>query len=230
MDDLKKRLLEAEEQIKTQHYREWRRKVQNYKDMNRIAKKGQILFTGSSLMEQFPIAEYCLSSGLDVTVYNRGISGTTTDEFLAEIDAVLFGPEPSRVFINIGTNDLAERTDGEHWQMHLLKNYESILQQLKTRLPETEVYLMAYYPVNMDVLRSFGKDKKFGLRSKEHMADTNAKIALLAEKYGYQFIDVNDGITDADGNLKKEITVDGIHMYARGYESIFEALKPYILA
>ena len=32
-------------------------KVKRYRHLNKYAKKGQILFTGSSLMEQFPINE-----------------------------------------------------------------------------------------------------------------------------------------------------------------------------
>ena len=66
--------------------------------MNRFAKKGQLLFTGSSLMKQFPIAEYCLSAGLPVTVYNRGIGGTTTDDILRNIDTVLFDEERLRLY------------------------------------------------------------------------------------------------------------------------------------
>ena len=78
----------------------------------------------------------------------RGIGGYTTDDFLTNIDTVLFDLEPSKIFINIGTNDMNIREDGEDWNAHLLTNYETILKQIKERLPETEVYMMAYYPVN----------------------------------------------------------------------------------
>lgn len=53
-----------------------------------------------------------MSDGLDKVIYNRGIGGTTTDDFLAEIDTVLFDLRPSKIFINIGSNDFAERADG----------------------------------------------------------------------------------------------------------------------
>ena len=120
----------------------------SYQDLNRIARKGQILFTGSSLMEQFPVQEIALSMGIHKILYNRGIGGTTTDEFLAHIHTVLLDLEPSKVFINIGTNDIAPRSDGEFWQDHLLKNYETILRILREHLPDTQVYMMAYYPIN----------------------------------------------------------------------------------
>ena len=88
-------------------------KVRNYKILNRAAKKGAVLFTGSSLMEQFPVCEMARSKGIDAVIYNRGIGGTTTDDFLREIDTVLLDLAPAKVFINIGTNDMTDRVYGE---------------------------------------------------------------------------------------------------------------------
>ena len=100
------------EQMAAHMKKEQAGKVRSYRALNRVAKKGQILFTGSSLMEQFPVAELAASHDLGKTVYNRGIGGTTTEDFLREIDTVLFDLEPSVVFINIGTNDIREWDDG----------------------------------------------------------------------------------------------------------------------
>ena len=136
------------EQMRARSKQEQMEKAKNYQILNEHVKKGQILFTGSSLMEQFPIAEIARNHGVEKMIYNRGIGGYTTDDFLTNIDTVLFDLEPSKIFINIGTNDMNIREDGEDWNAHLLTNYETILKQIKERLPETEVYMMAYYPVN----------------------------------------------------------------------------------
>lgn len=205
------------------------KKVRNYKELNKFAKKGQILFTGSSLMEQFPINEYCMSNGIDTVVYNRGIGGTTTDDFIREIDTVLFDLEPSKLFINIGTNDIREREDGEPWQEHLLNNYEYILQQVKEKLPDTVVYMMAYYPINDALPDAPAWTKQaFATRTNAAIIDTNEKVKALADKMGFNYIDVNDGIKDDEGRLKAEITIEGMHMYSGGYESIFEGVKKYL--
>lgn len=208
---------------------EQKRKVRNYRELNKYAVKKGILFTGSSLMEQFPVNEYCMGAGITKPVYNRGIGGTTTDDFLEEIDTVLFDLEPRKIFINIGTNDINEREDGQPWQEHLLTNYEKILQQIKERLPETTVYMMAYYPVNTELkdAPAWSKDM-FRTRTNQALVDTNAKVKILAEKYGFHYIDLNEGIKDEKGNLRAEITVEGMHMFAGGYASVFEKLKQYI--
>ena len=42
-------------------------RVKNYQTLNRMAEPGGVLFTGSSLMEQFPIVEMCVSAGVKFT-------------------------------------------------------------------------------------------------------------------------------------------------------------------
>ena len=75
-------------------------KLANYRQQNAYIQKGRTLFTGSSLMELFPVTEYCLNESLPVA-YNRGIGGYTTDEFLAAVDTVLLDPQPSVPTISV---------------------------------------------------------------------------------------------------------------------------------
>lgn len=180
-------------------------------------------------MEQFPINEIAMSMGVSKVIYNRGIGGTTTDEFLEHIDTVLLDLEPSKVFINIGTNDIAPRSDGVYWQDHLLKNYEAILTILKEKLPETEVYLMAYYPVNPD-LPDAPEWTKFAFQARTNAAinDTNKKVAALAARLGCHYIDCNGGIKDGKGNQKAEFSKEGMHMYPAAYVEVFKALRQYL--
>ena len=204
-------------------------KVKNFRVLNRTAKKGAVLFTGSSLMEQFPICELARSAGIKAVIYNRGIGGTTTDDFIREIDTVLLDPEPGKVFINIGTNDMTDRIYGESWMDHLEANYETILRTVKERLPDTEIYCMAYYPTNHHLpdqnewTRAMLKD-----RTRENIAECNRRVKKLAEKYGYFYIDANAGLTDENGEQKAEFAIDGVHMYADAYEIVFENLRQYL--
>ena len=82
-------------------------KVERYREENKTAKKGQIVFTGSSLMEMFPINKLLAEHGDDTIIYNRGVGGFISDELLAVIDVCAADLLPKKVFINIGTNDLS---------------------------------------------------------------------------------------------------------------------------
>lgn len=206
-------------------------KLDKLRILNAYARKGQILFTGSSLMEHFPINEFLMAEKTDCIIYNRGIGGFTTTDMLANMDTQIFDLEPSKIFINIGTNDISYPVlSFEEVLAYAMNNYEQILTQIQTRLPNTEVYMMAYYPVNETDKVPQGEwgETLFVNRNNHNLPIANEAVKKLAEKFGYHYIDVNNGLTDEQGMLKREFTVEGIHMYANGYRVIFENMKPYL--
>ena len=48
--------------------REQEEKLDRFRILNQEARKGEILFTGSSLMEQFPIHELMMNDGMDLVI------------------------------------------------------------------------------------------------------------------------------------------------------------------
>ncbi len=206
-------------------------KLARFRILNESVKKGETLFTGSSLMEQFPINELLMTAGMNQVIYNRGIGGFTTDDMLANMEEQVFGTAPSRIFINIGTNDFNDVTASlDDVLTKMLLNYEKILDEIKLRLPECQVTLLAYYPVNeVDKVpeAEYGK-AMFVHRNNKNLPKINAAVEALAERKGYRFINVNDGLTDERGLLKAEYTIEGVHMYANGYRVVFENLKQYL--
>ena len=204
--------------------REQEEKLDRFRILNQEARKGEILFTGSSLMEQFPIHELMMNDGMDLVIYNRGIGGFTTRDMMEHMEEMVFGTEPSRIFINIGTNDM---NAPDFSQDRLLENYEAILRQIQERLPAAEINVMAYYPVNeVDKVpdRPWGKTL-FVNRTNRTIDRLNQALEKLAEKLGCRFINVNKGLTDENGRLKKEYTIEGVHMYANGYRVVLDNLK-----
>lgn len=202
-------------------------KIEKFRYLNESAKKGETLFTGSSLMEHFPINELLMDYGMENVIYNRGVGGFKTDDMLEHMEEQIFGTEPSKIFINIGTNDIGAP---DYKLEVLIEKYEKILTQIKERLPETEVYMMAYYPVNeVDKVPEgeWGKTL-FATRTNENIALANKEVEKLADKMGYHYIDVSEGLRDENGRLKKEFTIEGIHMYANGYRVILKNMKPYL--
>ena len=207
-------------------------KVQNdirerFAQQNQTAKKGQIVFVGSSLMEIFPIEKMQQDLGLDRVIYNRGVRATTTADLLKHMDLCIFDLAPSKIFINIGTNDIGFNVPASTF----LANYDEILRQIQEKLPETQVFVMAYYPVNS--VADFGESEAeheslFATRTNEILELASSKVAQLAQKYHFEFINVNAGLADADGNLRQELTFDGGHMLPAGYEIVLENMKKYL--
>lgn len=223
--------MDMEQFFKTSITREQQEMVDKYNVLNTFAQKRQILFTGSSLMEQFPIHELLMADDMKYIIYNRGIGGFTTDNMLEHMDTQIFAVRPSKIFINIGTNDIGNPSVSfETALTHTIRNYTEILSQIQEKLPQTEVYLMAYYPVNeTDKLPDGEKSSNLFLnRNNPNIHLANKEIKKLADAFGFHYIDVNSGLTDERGKLKKEYTVEGIHMYANAYRIIFENMKPHL--
>ncbi len=200
-----------------------------FAEENKIAKKGQTVFVGSSAMEIFPIEKWQKERdlGLSSIVYNRGIRATTTADLLAHIGLQILDLEPSKVFINIGSNDIGFNLP----EAEFISNYDEILTKIKTTLAKTAVYVMAYYPLN--TTDNFGEeqdehDQLYAHRSNSKYAAASKKVEQLAISHGYKFINVNEGLADESGSLRKELTFDGAHMLSAGYEIVLENLRPYI--
>ncbi len=210
-----------------QMLRDQQDKLERFRILNQNAKKGEILFTGSSLMEQFPVNELLMTRGMRQVVYNRGIGGFTTEDMLRNMEEMVFAVKPRKIFINIGTNDIGSQ--GYRLEK-LMENYGKIITQIRERLPEAEIYMMAYYPVNETDKLPEGEWAKtmFLTRTNENISIANKAVEELAGRMGCHFINVNQGLTDEAGKLKKEFTVEGIHMYANGYEVVLENMRPFL--
>ena len=210
-----------------QMLRDQQEKLERFRILNQNAKKGEILFTGSSLMEQFPVNELLMTRGMSQVVYNRGIGGFTTEDMLRNMEEMVFALKPRKIFINIGTNDIGSQ--GYRLEK-LMENYGKIISQIRERLPEAESYMMAYYPVNETDKLPEGEWAKtmFLTRTNENISIANKAVEEMAGRMGCHFINVNQGLTDEAGKLKKEFTVEGIHMYANGYEVVLENMRPFL--
>ena len=70
--------------------------------------------------------------------------------------------------------------------------------------------------------------KTLEVRTNERISMTNEHVRKLADKYNFKYIDVNKNLYDEEGRLKKEYTIEGMHMYGDGYEAILDDLLVYI--
>lgn len=203
-------------------------KVTNYSHMNRFAQKGQILLAGSSLCEFFPVAEIAKHFGFEKTIYNRGVAGFTSAELLEAIDECILQLEPRAMFINIGTNDLSREASPF---TNLMANYREIIRMTRERLPEIRIYMMSYYPVNLTADFGMPEDAKkgmFSIRTNAAIAEANEAVKQLAAEMGCEYIDVNEGMTDENGDLRADFAIEGMHMWATAYVQVFKNMLPYL--
>lgn len=210
--------------------RERLEKLERFKQLNQFAQKGQIVFAGSSLAEQFPIHEMLASISSPLYIYNRGIGGDVMPNLLQTLDVCIFELEPSKLFINIGTNDLGNPSYSEDL---LIERYSQLLESVQSRLPKTKIYILSYYPVNPSIDSHIPKEfreQMFSTRTNEAIRSANLRLQDLAKKYNSTYIDVSTVLMDSDGRLASELTLEGIHLWPNAYKKVFDILRPFLEA
>lgn len=186
------------------------------KDLNRekfldsltpYAKPGGIVFAGDSITEGFAVGEYFAG----YPVYNRGIGGDTSAELLARTKAHINALSPSKVFILIGTNDLAHGFP----VAEIAQNIQKIVTTIKEDAPGAKIHIISVLPVSNKIILK-----------------RNPKILALNELLkgipDVKYIDVNPEFAGANGDLKPQYTYDGLHLTQQGYARFRELLMPYI--
>ena len=191
--------------------------VKDFHVWNKDAIKGQTVFTGSSLMEMFPIEKWVKELGPNAPiVYNRGVGGYRTTDLLPILDACVFELTPRKVFINIGTNDLS---DDNISLETVMSNYDRIITQIEEKLPSVIIYEAATEEMKPCLL----------IRTNEKINRANELVAQLAAKHGQKYINVNAPLMDEQGRLKAQYTIEGMHIKPEGYRAIFEDIMAYVI-
>ncbi len=205
----------------TEYNREQRTKCENYRILNEeYALKNQTVLLGDSITDFFNWYElfYDFSKDSGQAVYNRGISGDTTDRLLERLYENVLNINPKNIVLLIGTNDIGR---GLPLSMSV-ENVSKIVEMAKKNCPDVNFILQAVYPINR------GMRDKFEKRSNEKIKLMNKEFIKLSEKYGCVWLDITDKLKDETGNLKKEYTYDGLHLNVSAYKIVAENVIPLL--
>lgn len=195
-------------------------RVDWFRELNKDAEKGGIVLVGDSLTQEFPIHEMMNAYG---KIHNRGIGGDTTEGLLKRMNESIFDLEPSKVFLQVGTNDLT-KSQGNYSQ--LLLNMDIIINLTLSSLNNVNFHLISLYPVNNT--DEIGIDKfSVSIRTNEMIDEVNSELIKLALSKNITYLDFNSLLKDETGNLNRLYTREGLHISPAGYRLILRELKKY---
>ncbi|NLG81229.1 MAG: hypothetical protein GX490_01705 [Bacilli bacterium] len=179
----------------------------------------KIVFLGDSLTANFKLLNQFAN------IINLGVGGDKTIEILNRMDAC-YSHNPNKLFLLIGINDFL--VNKKVWkfpeEIDITKNYDLILNNLKTNLPNTQVYCISILPLGRNTFFNREEISSYNLGIKE----LNLEIKQLAEKYGYTYLDFHDNFADYEGYLQSEFTLDGVHLTEAGYQHFLDLLRVII--
>ena len=205
----------------TEYSNEMTTKKSNYSLLNKkYTLENQTILLGDSITDFFNWYElfYDYSKSTGQAVYNRGISGDTTNRLLERLEDNVLSIKPKNIVLLIGTNDI-----GRGLPLSItLNNIEQIIKLSKNSCPDVNFILEAVYPINENMRDKFEK------RSNKKIDEMNKEFIKICEKYDCLWIDFTDELKDKDGNLKKEYTYDGLHINAQAYEIVAKNIIPLL--
>ncbi|MBR5892740.1 MAG: exo-alpha-sialidase [Bacteroidaceae bacterium] len=179
--------------------------------------EGSIVFIGNSITDMHCWHEaFRTSNGDYLPIVNRGNSGTYSTEQSDNIESYL-GKKPKKVFMMIGTNDLASTGGLDFTGEQILAYINSIVQRIHLRYPETKIYL--YSILNNDTYN----------RAEERWLHTNELIKTYVSGTGenwLKYIDLYDKLTAvASGGVW---SYDKLHLTAAAYQVWCKEICKYL--
>lgn len=183
-----------------------------YAALNRLAKPGQIVMVGDSIVEGFPLQEF-----FGKQIYNRGISGDTSGEMLKRLPDTVLPLRPGTAIIWIGTNDLQDEIPiGQ-----ICANVESAAQILEAECG-SNIVVLSVAPVNTasddpNIRNTVGK------RTNTAIEMLNAQYWKLCQANGWLYVDVYPHLV-YEGSLAEELSEDGLHPNIAGYIPVAEEI------
>jgi lysophospholipase L1-like esterase len=173
----------------------------------------EIIFAGDSLVADGPWAE------LYSPIKNRGIGGETTAGLLDRLDEMTES-QPQKIFLLVGTNCLAADIP----VAQVIRNYRKILEQIRRESPQTDVFVISVLPVNQQLARGGPVHDNATIQELNHrLQDLAGQFERVA------FLDAFDPLTDAHGDLREELTTDGLHLNIDGYLILGRLLEGHVV-
>jgi lysophospholipase L1-like esterase len=181
-----------------------------------------LVFLGNSLTQYFELAEFFPGT----TVKNRGIAGDLTGDVLKRLDAIV-KDQPKKIFIEIGINDVFDGIPEDT----ILERYGRIVNTLAKACPKTHLYVQSLFPVSNhhDMLRQYDTKsinhtvESINKKLQSFVSEKNTDAMLMNRIH---YLDTYNPFNE-DG-LRKEYTIDGVHLSAQGYVLWAAILKPFV--
>jgi lysophospholipase L1-like esterase len=168
----------------------------------------RVVFMGDSITEGWGVADATFFTD---GVVNRGISGQTTPQMLVRFEADVIALKPAVVHIMAGTNDIAGNTGPT--SADAIRNNIVAMATL-ARASGAKVILASVPPA----AKLFWNPALPPAPPK--IAETNAWLKAYAAREGFIYADYHTALATPDGAMKPELTLDGVHPNAKGYEVI----------
>lgn len=173
-----------------------------------------IVFLGNSLTHG---CEWHELLGM-ANVVNRGINGDIVEGIRERIAPIVAG-RPAKIFLMAGANDVSHDLSADS----VATAMGELITYIRTATPDTRLYVQSMLPIN----NSFGRYRL--MEGKEEVIRRiNTLLEPVAKANGATWVNLHPAFCDEDGNLRRDLTNDGLHLLAPGYLIWRDIIMPYV--
>jgi lysophospholipase L1-like esterase len=152
-------------------------------------------------------------------VRNRGIAGDDAEGILQRLSQITPG-HPRAIFLMVGINDLSHDLSAQE----VAARCEKVIARIIADSPSTKLYVQSLLPIN----ESFGRWKS--LEGKTNVVpQINRLLRAYCKRKGIGYINLFPFfVRHGSSEMRKELTVDGLHLTPQGYKQWVFVLKKYV--
>ena len=179
------------------------------------------LFVGDSRM--VGLSEYCepIDTRADfyvkkaLTIYNLadGKAIRSFDGTQKTLWEVLEEKQYGKIYLMVGINEI-----GVGNSEYFKDAYEDVVNRIREAQPNALIFINSIMHV------SGAKSNSDNLYNNKNINARNAAIATLADNISIFYLDINEAVDDENGDLRREITFDDVHLKGSSYEPWHEYL------
>ena len=132
----------------------------------------------------------------------------------------LDGVNPKVIVLLAGTNNIGKVSPADDTDVRAaetVRGVAAVLKELRARAPNATVVLMGITPRNDNI------------QVMPIVDAANRGIAQFADGQRIRYLNINASLADVHGVLLPGMTIDGLHLTAKGYQLWADALKPILV-
>jgi len=146
-------------------------------------------------------------------VINMGVGGDRTQHVLWRFQqGQLDGIKAKVAVVMIGTNN---SNNQDNTEAEILEGVTAIVNQIRTRQPDTKILLLAIFPRGREFNAQRGK-----------ILEVNEALARLDDGQHIFYMDLGSLFIENDGSISKDIMPDALHPNEAGYKIWAKATEP----
>ena len=146
-------------------------------------------------------------------VINMGVGGDRTQHVLWRFEqGQLDGVKAKVAVVMIGTNN---SNKDDNTEADILAGVDAIVQQIRTRQPDTKIILLGIFPRGQTFSPQRGK-----------ILQVNEALAKLDDGKNIFYLDIGPQLIESDGSIAKSMMRDYLHPGEAGYRIWANAMEP----